>query len=145
VRVQELAYPKALLRSGPYECRALDDQFNVAQTSDYMFNNATKQDRYKLMKKPVKPASPNQQLQAAAEKARPDLVFAASQPPEWQKPGGEVVSRSYAKDTATRRADLVANAGVKPPLKEEEVTAKYVVKSGGYLPSIAFPSQMQNM
>lgn len=156
-RVEELAYPKALLRSGPYECRALNDQFNVSQSSEFTFNNATKQDRYKLMKKPHKPAAPNKALQAAAERARPDLVFSASQRPEWQGPDGKLESRSYEKDAAVRRADLVA--GTTAAAKEAESQArdrekaareggtpayedKYRVRSGGYLPSYAFPSQL---
>jgi len=50
-RIQEIAFPRALLRSGPYDCRSQADSVNVALSSDSIFNNATKQDRYKLMKK----------------------------------------------------------------------------------------------
>jgi len=79
-RIQELAYPRALLRSGPYECRAQDDAYAVQTTSDYMFNNATKQDRYKAMKKPTKPASPEGPLKAAPHSTRPDLLLNAGPP-----------------------------------------------------------------
>lgn len=61
-RIQEVAFPKALLRSGPYECRAKADALNMSLGSDYMFNNATKQDRYKLMGKPSRPGPPEQSL-----------------------------------------------------------------------------------
>lgn len=63
-RISEMAFPKALLRSGPYDCRSSADAVNVAMASDYMFNNATKQDRYKLMGKPTK-AAPAQSLAAS--------------------------------------------------------------------------------
>lgn len=79
-RIEELAYPRALLRSGPYDCRAKDDAYAVATTSDYMFNNATKQDRYKAMKKPTKPAPPSGSLKASPESLRPDLLLNAGPP-----------------------------------------------------------------
>jgi len=63
-RISEMAFPRALLRSAPYDCRASADSMNVAMASDYMFNNATKQDRYKLMGKPTK-AAPTQSLSAS--------------------------------------------------------------------------------
>ena len=43
--IQELAMPQALLRNGPYHCRAEADQKNWDR-STRLFNNATKQDRY---------------------------------------------------------------------------------------------------
>jgi hypothetical protein len=43
--IQELAMPQALLRNGPYHCRAEADQANWDR-STRLFNNATKQDRY---------------------------------------------------------------------------------------------------
>ena len=61
-RIEEMAFPQALLRSGPYDCRAQADAVNMGLASDYMFNNATKQDRYKLMGKPVRPAPPAESL-----------------------------------------------------------------------------------
>lgn len=64
-RISEISFPRALLRSGPYDCRASADAMNVAMASDYMFNNATKQDRYKLMGKPVKAAAPTKSLSAS--------------------------------------------------------------------------------
>jgi len=48
-RIEEIAFPKALIRSGPYDCRTEADNYNLAQSSGFMFNNATKQDRYKSM------------------------------------------------------------------------------------------------
>jgi hypothetical protein len=78
--IEELAYPRALLRSGPYDCRAENDLYAMKMSSDYMFNNATKQDRYKAMKKPVKPAPPSGSLKAAPEQLRPDLLLNAGPP-----------------------------------------------------------------
>jgi hypothetical protein len=78
--IQELAYPRALLRSGAYECRAQDDDYAIQTTSDYLFNNATKQDRYKSMNKPTKPAPPAAALKAAPESLRPDLLLNAGPP-----------------------------------------------------------------
>ena len=78
--IEELAYPKALLRSGPYDCRAENDAYAIKTSSDYMFNNATKQDRYKQMNKSTKPAAPTGALKAAPEKLRPDLLLNAGPP-----------------------------------------------------------------
>lgn len=44
--VSEMAMPRALLRSGPYPCREEADSFNMGRSGD-LFNNATKQQRYK--------------------------------------------------------------------------------------------------
>jgi hypothetical protein len=79
-RIEELSYPQALLRSGPYDCRAANDAYNVSVSSDYNFNNATKQDRYKQMNKGSKPAPPEKPLVAAPETLRPDLTFNAGPP-----------------------------------------------------------------
>lgn len=79
-KIEELAYPKALLRSGPYDCRAENDAYAVRVSSDYMFNNATKQDRYKQMNKASKPAPPAAPLKAAPETLRPDLLLNAGPP-----------------------------------------------------------------
>lgn len=43
--INELAMPQALLRTGPYDCRAQVDTMNMDK-STRLFNNATKQDRY---------------------------------------------------------------------------------------------------
>ena len=43
--IEELAMPKALLRSAPYDCREQADRVSL-NYSDRLFNNATKQDRY---------------------------------------------------------------------------------------------------
>lgn len=59
-RIHEIAFPRVLLRAGPYDCREQNDRLNMSLASDYVFNNATKQDRYKLMKKPTKPSPPSQ-------------------------------------------------------------------------------------
>ena len=79
-KIEELAYPKALLRSGPYDCRAQNDAQAVQASSDYMFNNATKQDRYKQMNKASKPGPPAGPLKAAPEQLRPDLLLNAGPP-----------------------------------------------------------------
>jgi hypothetical protein len=112
-RIQELAYPRALLRSGPYECRAEDDKYNVSVSSDYIFNNATKQDRYKQMNKPTKPAAPETPLSAVTQRLRPDLVFNAGKPDPTQLvapvPTNPNPDRSYSAEAANQRADLIAN------------------------------------
>ena len=79
-KIEELAYPQALLRSGPYDCRAQNDATAIQTSSDYMFNNATKQDRYKQMNKGSKPAPPSSPLKAAPEQLRPDLLLNAGPP-----------------------------------------------------------------
>jgi hypothetical protein len=43
--ISELAYPQALIRSGPYPCREEADKINLSR-SPHLFNNATKQERY---------------------------------------------------------------------------------------------------
>lgn len=48
-RVAEVAFPKALMSAGPYPCRYENDTKNMG-LSDRLFNNATKQDKYKLKK-----------------------------------------------------------------------------------------------
>jgi hypothetical protein len=82
-------------------------------SSDYIFNNATKQDRYKLMNKPTKPAAPEIPLAAAVERLRPDLIFSAGRPNPSQEIGAVPTNpnpeRSYAREAANQRADLIAN------------------------------------
>jgi hypothetical protein len=104
-KIQELAYPRALLRAGPYECREQNDKYNVSVSSDFMFNNATKQDRYKAMKKPTKPYPPESPLSAAPERMRPDLTFNAGPPVPVNN-----AQRSYEGTTRNQRADMIANA-----------------------------------
>lgn len=101
-RIQELAYPKALLRAGPYDCREQNDRAAMALSSEFQFNQATKQDRYKLMNKPARPAAPVNPLQASPEQMRPDLTLNASKP--MYKDG------SYEQRAANLRQDLIANA-----------------------------------
>ncbi len=48
-QVAEVAFPKALMNAGPYPCRYEQDTKNMG-LSDRLFNNATKQDKYKLKK-----------------------------------------------------------------------------------------------
>lgn len=102
IRIHEVAYPKALLRAGPYECRERADQANLAMTSDHVFNNATKQDRYKIMGGKTKPEAPKGDLQAVVSKMRPDLAFASGAP--------SYASGSYERQAANQRADLQTNA-----------------------------------
>lgn len=91
-RIQELAYPQALLRTGPYDCREENDEYNVKASSDYMFNNATKQNRYKAMNKPTKPSPALSPLKAAPERLRPDLLLNAGPPrPSGASPNATVV------------------------------------------------------
>jgi hypothetical protein len=45
--ISELAFPRALIRSGVYQCRA-EQEFIDKARSPLLFNNATKQDRNKL-------------------------------------------------------------------------------------------------
>jgi len=63
-KIEEIAFPKALLRPGPYDCRAKNDAINLDLSSDHLFNSATKQDRYKLMvgQAATKPAGPSKPL-----------------------------------------------------------------------------------
>ena len=44
--ISELAFPKALIRAGPYPCRSAADADNLSRAGS-LFNNATKQARYK--------------------------------------------------------------------------------------------------
>jgi hypothetical protein len=103
-KIQELAFPRALLRSGPYDCREANDKYNVAVSSDYHFNNATKQDRYKQMNKPTKPGPADGPIKAAPEIMRPDLTFNAGQPDPTNP------HRSYEGSARNQRQELVANA-----------------------------------
>ena len=100
-RIQELAYPRALLRNGPYDCRAENDEYAIQTSSDYMFNNATKQDRYKAMKKPTKPAPPEVPLKAAPETLRPDLLLNAGPPRPVRNVPGITVQGSSNGPTRT--------------------------------------------
>jgi hypothetical protein len=52
--VSELSMPQALLRVGAYKCREEADQFNWDR-SPRLFNNATKQDRYRAPNEPPRP------------------------------------------------------------------------------------------
>lgn len=127
--IEELAYPKALLRSGPYECRGENDTLNLANSSDFLFNNATKQDRYKAMNKPNRPAPPVNKIKASLEKMRPDLLLNAGGPRPTPALGVATIgsgnvfnissnpsavdtnpNRSYEAAAANQRAGLVLNA-----------------------------------
>jgi hypothetical protein len=46
-RIMEVSFPKVLMNIGPYDCRTKDDMRNT-ELSERLFNNTTKQDRYKL-------------------------------------------------------------------------------------------------
>jgi hypothetical protein len=45
--IEEVSFSKVLINGGPYDCRNNNDKLNIS-LSDNLFNNATKQDRYKL-------------------------------------------------------------------------------------------------
>ena len=104
-RIQEIAYPQALLRAGPYECREQNDKYNVSMSSDFLFNNATKQDRYKIMKKGTRPHPPEAPLSAAPEGAKPDLTNNAGPPLPTDEP-----PRNYEGTSRNKRSDMIANA-----------------------------------
>jgi hypothetical protein len=61
--VSELAMPQVLLRDGPYDCREEADKKNW-QRSPYLFNNATKQQKYNQIF-PTKQLKINQALSLA--------------------------------------------------------------------------------
>ena len=115
-RIQELAYPKALLRSGPYDCRAQNDAYNVMTSSDHMFNNATKQDRYKSMNKPTKASPAVAPLKAAPEKLRPDLLLNAG--PPTPIPASPIV---VASGSANGREQILSSVG--GPYLESDLAA----------------------
>ena len=46
-QIMEVAFPKVLMNIGPYDCRMKNDTLNMG-LSEKLFNNTTKQDRYKL-------------------------------------------------------------------------------------------------
>jgi hypothetical protein len=77
--VEELAYPSALLRSGPYPCRAQQDRVNVDLLGGTVFNAATKQERYKRMGGVTKPAPPTDILKGMQEARAYDVVQAPVQ------------------------------------------------------------------
>jgi hypothetical protein len=81
----EIARPAALLRSGPYDCRAEADTFNANLSSEFVFNNATKQQRYKTMGKKDRPSPPKEELKGMAEQQRPASVTDAGAPQLWSK------------------------------------------------------------
>ena len=54
--VQELAMPKVLLKTAPYECRERNDLTNWKK-ADKLFNNATKQTRYSVPSATAQPAA----------------------------------------------------------------------------------------
>lgn len=56
--IEELSMPQALLRVGPYSCREQADQKNW-ERSPRLFNNTTKQDRYKA---PASVEAPRQNI-----------------------------------------------------------------------------------
>ncbi len=116
--IQEVAYPKALLRSGPYECRAIAQAADCARSScdintAPLFNNATKQDRYKLMGKPARPSAPREELRPS--NLRPDLTFDAGRP--------NFVDGSYERQSADQR-DALRGART-PEQVRQQVAAGY--------------------
>lgn len=132
-KIEELAYPKALLRSGPYDCRAENDAYAVLQSSDYMFNNATKQDRYKQMNKGSKPAPPAESLKAAPEKLRPDLLLNAGAP----RPVPLVSHTVVVSGSAAQQQKPVYMTGADGG-KYRTVDGKYVYQQGSGAPDTGF-------
>ena len=134
-RIQEVAYPKALLRSGPYPCREEADKINTAMTSDFVFNNATKQDRYKLMGKTTKATPPSESLRAADEFARTG------------QRASMYTAGSYGQQAANLRADLVAAAvdtKFQAAAKAEEGILTPDI-NGRILPIVASSANYQNL
>jgi hypothetical protein len=84
-RIMEIARPAALLRSGPYDCRTEADTFNVKLSSEFVFNNATKQQRYKTMGKSDRPSPPKDVLKGSLEQGRPQSMTDAGAPQLWSK------------------------------------------------------------
>lgn len=77
--IEEIAYPRVLLRTGPYPCRAEVDDQNLRLSSEFMFNNATKQDKYKLLGKAARPAKPEGAIAASKiPNVRSDLYRSAA-------------------------------------------------------------------
>lgn len=79
-KIQELAYPRALLRSGPYDCRDANDKLAMMNDSDFVFNNATKQNRYKAMNKDYRPAPASGSLQGSVDYIRNTISKNAGSP-----------------------------------------------------------------
>jgi hypothetical protein len=71
--VEEMSMPQALLRNGAYHCRAEADQKNWGR-SPRLFNNATKQDRYRA---PASVEPPRQDIWADARRC-PDMVLGSN-------------------------------------------------------------------
>ncbi|NBP64511.1 MAG: hypothetical protein EBU66_07605 [Bacteroidetes bacterium] len=107
-KIQELAYPRALLRSGPYDCREMNDKYNMSVSSDFLFNNATKQDRYKQMNKPHRPGAPEEALKAAPELMRPDLTFNVSA----IDPKNPL--KTYEQSARNQRQELLVGSSIGP-------------------------------
>jgi len=101
--VEELSMPQALLRGGPYHCRAEADQRNWDR-SPRLFNNATKQDRYKA---PAEPPRPNMWKDARRcadiTKATPELNRTSGC--EWT-PTQEEVDRLVRKNEVTPKQGM---------------------------------------
>jgi len=101
--VEELSMPQALLRGGPYHCRAEADQRNWDR-SPRLFNNATKQDRYRA---PAEPPRPNMWKDARRcqdiTKSTPELNRASGC--EWT-PTQEEVDRLVSKNETTPKHRL---------------------------------------
>lgn len=49
--IDELSFPMACLRSGDYDCRAEAQRDSWMRSNGALFNNATKQDKYKVLQK----------------------------------------------------------------------------------------------
>lgn len=97
--VEEMSMPQALLRAGPYHCRAEADQKNWDRSSR-LFNNATKQDRYKA------PAEPPRQNFWGDARRCPDITVGTD---ELKRASGCAWNPSQATFEALARKNEVSN------------------------------------
>jgi hypothetical protein len=47
--IEELSFPMACMRSGDYDCRAQVHEESWQRSNGFLFNNPTKQDKYKVL------------------------------------------------------------------------------------------------
>jgi len=115
--INELAMPQALLRTGPYDCRAQVDTMNMDK-STRLFNNATKQDRYT-------PKEINRFRPATAEpsvaKPKPTVL-------NLQQPNEQSVYQNAPMTEAARAAAANAQAATAQQITQAQAAATASVK-----------------